>query len=86
MNGILLACGLVLAALAGWRGYGAARRAIRPLVHDGEPTRTLIDDRRPPYARARVRAVAREVAVSIGWIALAMYGLFLVAAAGTAGS
>ena len=58
--------------------YVAARGALGPLIHDGEPTRTAIEAARPLLARTRVRRVAGRVALSVGWLVVAMYGLFLL--------
>ena len=58
-------------------GYAVAREAISPLVHAGEPTRTAIEATRPLLARPRVRLFVRRLTTSIGWIAIALYGLFL---------
>ena len=80
MGAILLVSGLVVVAFGMWRGYANAREALGPLVHEGEPTRTAIERGRPLLARARVRLFARRVAVSLAWIAVAMYGGFLVSA------
>ena len=73
---VLVCAGAFLAALGGLRGYAAARAAL-PLVREGDPTRTLIDASRPVHARTRVRVMARNVALAIGWLTLGMYGLFL---------
>jgi hypothetical protein len=78
--GLLFASGTVLLVIGFARGYAAARRAMTPFVHDGEPTRTAIESLRPLPMRPRVRAFASRVALSIGWLVLAFYGLFLVAA------
>lgn len=78
MTALVLVCaGAFLAAFGTLRGYGAARAALLPLVRDGDPTRTLIDAARPVHARTRVRVMARHVVVAVGWLTLAMYGLFL---------
>ena len=77
MGAILELCGLTAACVGAWRGYAVAREAISPLVHPGEPTRTAIEATRPLYARPRVRLFVRRLTISIGWIALALYGLFL---------
>jgi hypothetical protein len=77
IGSILVACGAI-GALAGlWRGYAVAREAIAPLIHAGEPTRTAVEATRPFLTRPRVRLFARRLASSIGWIAVALYGLFL---------
>ena len=39
--------------------------------------RTLVDSTRPIHARTRVRVMARNVLLAIGWLTLAFYGLFL---------
>ena len=81
MGAVLFGCGLVLAAVGGWRGYGLARRAVAPLALAGEPTRTAIEALRPLPMRPRVRTFAARVAMSLGWLAVAFYGLFMIAAA-----
>ena len=60
------------------RGYLSARAALLPLVGEGEPTRTLIETSKPVYERTRVRASVRHAAFAVVWLAVAMYGLFLV--------
>ena len=60
-----------------WRGYLAARQAVLPLVREGDPTRTLIEATRPLRERSRVRLAARNVGLSLMWLAVAMYGLYL---------
>lgn len=78
MIGFVLVCSGALGVLLGaWRGYAVARQAIAPIVHAGDPTRTAIEATRPVYDRPRVRLFARRLAISIGWIAVALYGLFL---------
>ncbi len=56
----------------------AARSAVLPLVREGDPTRTLIEATRPVHDRSRVRIAARNVALSLAWMCIAMYGLYLV--------
>ena len=78
MSALILVCaGAFLAALGTLRGYASARAALLPLVREGEPTRNLIDGTRPLHARSRVRGMARNVVIAVGWLTLAMYGLFL---------
>lgn len=80
MTGVILfLCGATAVAVGTWRGYQNAREAIAPFVRDGEPTRTAVDAERPVLARVRVRRFVRGAATSIGWLGVAMYGLFLVA-------
>lgn len=85
MGALLLACGLVLAAVGALSGYRNARDAVAPAVHDGDPTRSAIEAARPLHDRPAVRRFARSVAVSLGWLALAVYGIFLVSAGSAAG-
>lgn len=80
MGPVLLLTGLAATAIGTWRGYVNARLVLAPLVHGGEPTRTAIEAGRPLLARSRVRRAVRNLAASVGWIGIAMYGLFLVAA------
>ena len=79
-EGVPLVAGLAAATYAAWRSYVAARSAIAPLIREGDPTRTLIEGTRPVYTRSRVRIAVRNVAVSLGWLVVAMYGLFLASA------
>lgn len=74
---LLVSCGVLGAVLGAWRGYAVAREAISPLIHTGEPTRTALEATRPFLARPRVRLFVRRLTTSIGWIAIALYGLFL---------
>ena len=74
-EGVPLVAGLAAATYAAWRSYVAARSALLPLIREGDPTRTLIDATRPVYSRSRVRSAARNVAVSLAWLTVAMYGL-----------
>ena len=86
MSLVLLVSGVAVIVIGLWRGYGAARMAVAPPAPDGDPTRAEIEASRPWIQRPRVRAFARHAIVSIGWIAVAMYGLFLVSASqGSAG-
>jgi hypothetical protein len=79
-EGVPLVAGLAAATYAAWRSYVAARSALLPLIREGDPTRTLIDATRPVYSRSRVRIAARNVAISLVWLTVAMYGLFLASA------
>ena len=79
-EGVPLVAGLAAATYAAWRSYVAARSAVAPLIREGDPTRTLIEGTRPVYTRSRVRIAVRNVAVSLGWLVVAMYGLFLASA------
>jgi hypothetical protein len=74
---VLVVSGLVLAGLGTWRGYASARTALMPLVVPGDPTRAIVDSTRPLHARTRVRLAARNAGVAVGWLAIALYGLFL---------
>ena len=78
MGLLLTVCGMTAALVGGWRGYAVAREALAPLAHEGDPTRTAIESTRPFHARPRVQLFARRLAVSIGWLLVAMYGLYLV--------
>jgi hypothetical protein len=77
MGAILGLCGLTAAFVGAWRGHAVAREAISPLIHAGEPTRTAIEATCPLLARPRVRLFVRRLMTSVGWIAIALYGLFL---------
>lgn len=75
---ILVLSGAATAGIGGWRGYGAARQAIGPFVHEGDPTRSAIEASRPLVARPRVRRFVRGLVIAVGWLLVAMYGLYLV--------
>jgi hypothetical protein len=85
MGVLLLTCGLVLAGIGTWSGYRNARQAIIALAREGDPTRSAIEAARPVHARTATRQFARSVALSLGWLGLAMYGLYLVSAGSVAG-
>jgi len=74
---VLVSCGLVATVAGCWYGYAAARSALVPLIREGDPTRTLIEATRPVYERSRFRTAVRNVLVAVGWIAVAMYGMYL---------
>ena len=81
MELVLLLSGLFVAALGTWRGYANARLVVAPLARPGEPTRIAVEATQRLEERARVRRAARNLVVAVGWLVLAMYGLFLVASA-----
>jgi hypothetical protein len=81
MQPVLLFSGVLVAVVGTWRSYANARLVVAPLVHPGEPTRTAVEATQPLAERARVRRVARNLLSAVGWLVLAMYGLFLVASA-----
>jgi hypothetical protein len=77
MSVILLLTGLAAVAIGTWRSYASVRLALGPLIHDGDPTRTLIEAGRPVHLRTRVRLFARHLAIALAWLAIAMYGVLL---------
>jgi hypothetical protein len=78
VGAVLVLSGLVTVAWGSWRGYGAARSALAPLVREGDPTRTLIEASQPIHARSRVRMAARKVLLAMAWVCVSMYGLYLL--------
>jgi hypothetical protein len=78
---VLILCGSTALTIGVYRSVILARQALGPIVHEGDPTRTAIDDTRPIHERQRVRLFAARVAGSLGWLAVAMYGFYLVARA-----
>jgi hypothetical protein len=81
MEPVLLLSGVLVAAIGTWRGYANARLVVAPLVHPEEPTRTAVEATQPLAERARTGRAARNLVAAIGWLVLAMYGLFLIASA-----
>jgi hypothetical protein len=82
---VAVLCGVVAAVGATAASCDHARRAIRPLLEDGEPTRAAIEATRPFAARTRVRLFARHSTLAVAWLAVALYGLWLAAAGSVAG-
>ncbi len=69
---------MVAAVIGVWRSYAVAREALAPVAHEGDPTRTAIEATRPLPLRPRVRLFVRRVVVSVAWLTVALYGLYLV--------
>ena len=82
ISAVLVACGVVAVVVGAWRGYLAARSALAPLVQPRDETRTLLESGRPMLERPRVRRAIRNVAFSVGWLGVALYGLFLASVGG----
>jgi len=82
---VLILCGTTAAVIGVYRSFVLAREALAPIVHEGEPTRAALEGARPIHERPRVRRMAALVATSIGWLAVAMYGLYLVVRASEIG-
>jgi hypothetical protein len=78
MQLLLETCGIVALVIGGWRSYAMAREALGPVAHQGDPTRTALEAGRPFLERMRVRLFLRRLAVSLGWLLVAGYGLYLV--------
>jgi hypothetical protein len=79
MQLLLETCGIVAVVIGGWRSYAMAREALGPVAHQGDPTRTALEAGRPILERTRVRLFLRRLAVSLAWLLVAGYGLYLVA-------
>jgi hypothetical protein len=84
MGTLIALCGLTAVLIGGWRSYALAREAVAPLAHasEGDPTRTSIESARPVPMRPRVRRFVRAVILSVGWLVVSFYGLYLVVAGG----
>ncbi len=80
---ILVACGLAAVSVGTWRGYANARDALVPVSGESEPTRRAVEDGQRLLARPRIRRFIRAAAIAILWIVIAMYGLLLIATAGS---
>ena len=76
---VLELTGTVATVVGAWRSYAMAREAVAPFAHEGDPTRTAIEAAQPIPMRPRVRLFARRVSMSIAWLVVALYGLYLVA-------
>jgi hypothetical protein len=59
---------------------------MHPLEREGDPTRTLIEAGRPIHARTRVRLAARHVLLAIGWLTVALYGMYLATVGSAVGA
>ncbi len=76
---VLILSGVVAVAYGGWRGHAAARLALMPMLHGGDPTRALVEAHQPLHARARVRLAVRHVLLALLWLCVSVYGLLLLA-------
>ncbi len=56
------------------------RAALTPIVRPGDPTRAAIFAARPLHDRPAVRQCVRCGSLAVGWLVLALYGLFLASA------
>ncbi|HEX5826128.1 MAG TPA: hypothetical protein VFY23_01290 [Candidatus Limnocylindrales bacterium] len=83
---VLVASGLIVTVYGTWRGYVAARGAMLPLVQQGDPTRSLVEATRPVHERSRVRMVARQVLLAVGWLSVALYGMYLATVGSAVGA
>jgi hypothetical protein len=81
IGAILLLSGVFATVYGSWRGYLAARSAVLPFVREGDETRSLVEAAQPVHERARVRVAIRHVGLSLFWLAVAMYGLYLATVA-----
>jgi hypothetical protein len=77
IGAILLLSGVFAVSYGSWHGYLAARSALLPFVRQGDETRTLVEAAQPVHERARVRLAVRNVGLSLVWLGVAMYGLYL---------
>jgi hypothetical protein len=57
-----------------------------PLLREGDPTRSLIEAARPVHARTRIRLAVRHVLLAIGWLTIALYGMYLATAGAAVGA
>jgi hypothetical protein len=85
VGAVLVLSGMVAMGYGSWRGYASARAALLPLVREGDPTRTLIEASRPFHTRSRVRVALRQVVLAVGWLSVALYGMYLLSAGITVG-
>jgi hypothetical protein len=75
---LLILCGTIAASMGLYRGFVLAREALAPLAHEGDPTRTAIEATRPFPARPRFRRFVSRVLGAVVWLAVAMYGMYLI--------
>jgi hypothetical protein len=83
---VLVTSGLIVTAYGTWRGYVAARGAMLPLVRQGDPTRFLVEATRPVHERSRVRIAVRQVLLAVGWLSVALYGMYLATVGSAVGA
>ena len=75
---VLGASGLVLTVVGLMRSYVVARTALAPLIHQGDPTRAAVEALRPLPFRPKFRTVLTRALVSMAWLGLSLYGLYLL--------
>ena len=70
MGLLLTVCGLFLVGYGVWRAAAAARRIVVPTVHPGRPS--------------GVGRGAWDLVLAVGWISIALLGLFMTSMASRA--
>jgi hypothetical protein len=87
---LLFACGLVLTANGGWRSWADGRAMLAPAARVPEQLRRRATDRgETPAARTSAAAELRhalwQLALAVGWLLVAMLGLYMLTVASEAG-
>ncbi len=83
---LLTICGLFLAGYGVWRSWTNGRRLLLPVA--GASERPAVTDA-PEQSRGaspwpEIRRAAWQLALAIGWLVVAMLGLFMLTVAGEA--
>ncbi|MGH2466353.1 MAG: hypothetical protein ACRDGL_01255 [Candidatus Limnocylindrales bacterium] len=87
---LLFACGLALTAYSGWRAWVDGRAMLAPAAHLPEQLRRRTTDRgetpaAPASPAAELRHALWQLALAVGWLLVAMIGLYMLTVASEAG-
>jgi hypothetical protein len=82
---VLVGCGTFAVVIGLVRGYVAARSAVGSFVHAAGSSRPPTDAGRPVRVPTAVRRTLRSVVLAVGWLMVALYGLFLASAGAVLG-
>lgn len=90
MRLLLFACGLALTAYGGWRSWANGRAMFAPAAPVPEQLRRRTTDRgQTPAARTSAATELRhalwQLALAVGWLLVAMLGLYMLTVASEAG-
>ena len=90
MTLVLFACGLALTAYGGWRGWANGRSMLGPAAHppDELRRRALARGEPPPPSGpglGELRHAVWRLGLAVGWLLVALLGLYMMTVASEAG-
>ena len=89
MTLVLFACGAALTAYGGWRGWANGRSMLGPAAHPPADLRRRALSQGEPATRgpalAEVRHAVWRLGLAVGWLLVALLGLYMMTVASEAG-